>query len=277
MRETYLSIGEFAKLTSISRRNLLFYDECGVLQPEYINEKGYRFYSLLQMDEACLVTTLRELGVPLKEIKGYHDQRSPETMLEVFRQQKVGILGKIQKLEGILALLEYRMDTIQRFQDVDTQVVSVLRCPEESVYYSEPITQPTGSLVEQITRFYFECKDKNCRLGYTVGRSVSPAALMARDWERTERLYYKEPQSSGRKPAGLYVTGFQRCYYGQSAPLYEKLMAFIETHALQIAGGSYEEHLLNELCIVDPSDYLMRIQIPVEETPAARNLEKTEQ
>lgn len=276
MKEDYLSIGEFAKLTSISRRNLLFYDESGVLQPEYINDKGYRYYSMLQMDAACLVTTLRELGVPLKDIKRYHEQRSPETMLEVFQQQKVEIVEKIRKLESILALLEYRIDTIERFKDADTERITIQRCPEESVYYSEPVTQTEGSLVEQITRFYFECKDMDCKLGYTVGRSVTPENLMAGAWEQTHRFYYKEPQSSGIKPEGLYVTGFQRCHYGASAPLYERLILFIQDNGLRICGDSYEEHLLNELCIVDPSDYLMRIQIPVEATSKALSLLQTE-
>lgn len=276
MKEDYLSIGEFAKLTSISRRNLLFYDESGVLQPEYINEKGYRYYSMLQMDAACLVTTLRELGVPLKDIRRYHEQRSPETMLEVFRQQKVGITEKIRKLESILTLLEYRIDTIERFKDVDTERITVQYCPAESVYYSQPVAHPEGSLVEQITRFYFECKDMNCKLGYTVGRSVSPENLLMGAWEQTHRFYYKEPQSSGLKPEGLYVTGFQRCHYGASAPLYERMMTFLQGHHLHICGDSYEEHLLNELCIVDPADYLMRIQIPIQETPEALKLVQPE-
>ncbi|MCB6200959.1 MerR family transcriptional regulator [Extibacter muris] len=263
LKDNYICISDFAKLTGISRRNLLFYDEIGVLKPEYKNNKGYRYYSLPQMDTACLVVTLRELGVPLKDIVRYNEERSPDTMLDVFKLQKEEVYKKIHQLEATLVSLDKHIVTIERYKDIETDIIEVQEFETEPVYYSEPGYGDGSSTVERITRFYFECKAQNAEPGYSVGCSVSKEDLQKRVCDRPYRVYYKDPKASTFKNKGLYVTGYHRCHYGDSAPLYKKIFAFIEENCFQILGDSYEEHLLNELCIANSNDYLMRIQIPV--------------
>ncbi|WP_349948617.1 MerR family DNA-binding transcriptional regulator [Lacrimispora sp. BS-2] len=44
----YLTTSEFAKACGVSKYTLFHYDNIGILKPEYVNDKGYRFYSLKQ-------------------------------------------------------------------------------------------------------------------------------------------------------------------------------------------------------------------------------------
>ena len=55
------------------------YDDIGLFQPEYINENGYRFYSIDQIEILNTILVLRDLDMPLKEIQTYLSQRSPVT------------------------------------------------------------------------------------------------------------------------------------------------------------------------------------------------------
>ena len=43
-----LKVGEFARLCHTTKETLLHYDRKGLLQPRYISENGYRFYSMEQ-------------------------------------------------------------------------------------------------------------------------------------------------------------------------------------------------------------------------------------
>ena len=66
-----MSIGEFARLSRLSAKALRLYDELGLLPPARVDpDSGYRWYAAGQLDSARLVASLRQVGVPLAEIKG---------------------------------------------------------------------------------------------------------------------------------------------------------------------------------------------------------------
>ena len=47
--------------------------------------------------------------------------------------------------------------------------------------------------------------------------------------------------------------------------LYKHLIDFIEKNGLEICGDAYEEYPLNEICVIEDKDYLMRVMITVRE------------
>ncbi len=65
-----MSIGEFAGRSLLSAKALRLYDELGLLPPARVDEDtGYRFYEAGQLKQARLIAALRQLQVPLAEIK----------------------------------------------------------------------------------------------------------------------------------------------------------------------------------------------------------------
>ena len=65
-----MSIGEFAGRSRLSPKALRLYDELGLLAPARVDESsGYRFYSADQLERARLIASLRQLQVPLAQIK----------------------------------------------------------------------------------------------------------------------------------------------------------------------------------------------------------------
>jgi DNA-binding transcriptional MerR regulator len=69
-RVDQMSIGEFASRSRLSAKALRLYDEQGLLPPARVDaDSGYRFYEPGQLKHARLIAALRELQVPLAEIK----------------------------------------------------------------------------------------------------------------------------------------------------------------------------------------------------------------
>ncbi len=65
-----LSIGEFATLTHLSVRTLRRYHEAGLLEPASVDAAtGYRYYTAEQIPPAQVIHRLRQLDVPLTEVK----------------------------------------------------------------------------------------------------------------------------------------------------------------------------------------------------------------
>ncbi|MBV9379057.1 MAG: MerR family transcriptional regulator [Streptosporangiaceae bacterium] len=65
-----MGIGEFAELSWLSPRALRLYDELGLLPPARVDpDSGYRWYAPAQLEQARLVSSLRQLDIPLARIK----------------------------------------------------------------------------------------------------------------------------------------------------------------------------------------------------------------
>ena len=68
LSEKYFTIGEFASLFKLSKQTLFYYERNNILRPAYIDENGYRYYSLEQYFIFDIIINMRKLGIPLKEL-----------------------------------------------------------------------------------------------------------------------------------------------------------------------------------------------------------------
>ena len=65
-----LTIGQLARLSGLTPRALRHYDKLGVLRPAEVDEEnGYRRYDTAQLETARQIRVLRELEVPLDEVR----------------------------------------------------------------------------------------------------------------------------------------------------------------------------------------------------------------
>ena len=79
--EMRFTTGEFAALCGVTKHTLFHYDETGIFSPAIRGENGYRYYAPAQIEVFQVISSLKELGMPLSDIKAYLDRRSPETLL----------------------------------------------------------------------------------------------------------------------------------------------------------------------------------------------------
>jgi DNA polymerase III subunit beta len=65
-----LTISEFARLVGLAPSALRFYDDCGLLPPAEVDAaNGYRYYTPSQQPRARLLRDLREIDLPLSEVR----------------------------------------------------------------------------------------------------------------------------------------------------------------------------------------------------------------
>lgn len=84
----YLTTGEFAKLCKVNKQTLFYYDQIGLLSPVWKNEKGYRYYSIRQIELFFVIDLLKDLGMSLNDIQQYMQNKSPESFLSLMYQKK---------------------------------------------------------------------------------------------------------------------------------------------------------------------------------------------
>jgi DNA polymerase III subunit beta len=65
-----LTISEFARSVGLAPSALRFYDDCGLLPPAEVDAtNGYRYYDPAQADRARLLRDLREIDLPLPDVR----------------------------------------------------------------------------------------------------------------------------------------------------------------------------------------------------------------
>lgn len=80
-----LTISEFARLVGLAPSALRFYDDCGLLPPAEVDAtNGYRYYDKSQQPRAQLLRDLRELDLPLPDVRLALDS-SPSEVADLIR------------------------------------------------------------------------------------------------------------------------------------------------------------------------------------------------
>jgi DNA-binding transcriptional MerR regulator len=121
--ERVMPIGQFARLSLIPTSTLRFYDESGVFQPLHTDpETHYRYYGLEQLETAMAIRYLREIDVPLGDIKEALQTGGAqvESLLRLYRyrieERKADLERAAKRVEGLLssgrAVLGYRHEVV---------------------------------------------------------------------------------------------------------------------------------------------------------------------
>jgi DNA-binding transcriptional MerR regulator len=95
-----LSIGRFARLSGLSVGALRHYHQHGLLVPASVDPvTGYRSYTRAQADEARLIGSLRELGLPLPRVRAAlaADPAERRAMLAAHRTRLGALLARTQR------------------------------------------------------------------------------------------------------------------------------------------------------------------------------------
>lgn len=262
MENCTMNISEFAKMTGISRDTLIYYDKIGLLPAGNRSENSYRLYSRNQLGTAYLISSLREIGIGIKEIQNYAQNRTPEKMKKLFQEKDKAILleiAKLQRLRGMMKVYTQMADEVIH-QPEDTLEIKQLK--QAPIFLGQVL--PEGKSDPTLELFYSEVEAQGLELGYPLGAIIAQHDLIKGSLLPVKQYYLRLPfPSNAIKPAGFYLVGTTAGDYSESNALYEKMFAYIQDHNLEITGDSYEEYPLNEVSILDQNHYRIRIEIPL--------------
>lgn len=99
-------IGEFSRLTHLSVKTLRYYHDIDLLSPATIDENsGYRRYSTTQVGSAQLIRRLRDLDMPLPEVRTVLAAADPETRNATMRAHLERMEAELKRTQQVVASL----------------------------------------------------------------------------------------------------------------------------------------------------------------------------
>ena len=118
-----MKINQVEQIVGITKKNIRFYEEQGLLSPSRNRENGYRDYSEEDVKTLQQIKLLRKLGLPLEEIRSMQNGKS--TVADGMRRHLVTIEREQRNLEQSVKLCEMLKDREGMLCDVDAEELLV--------------------------------------------------------------------------------------------------------------------------------------------------------
>lgn len=200
-----LKVGQLATRTGLSVRTLHHYDEIGLLTPASRTASGHRLYGSMEVRRLQQIASLRQLGLPLDEIRRCLG-RSGFSLERVLEMQIARLQEDIREKERLRGLLEALQRRIRSDKDVTlddltrtiegTVAVAKYYTPEQLERLAERSDQ-VGSAALQ--RAQEEWAELFAAYGDAMERGVDPGAaevavLARRSAELIEQFTGSDPE-----------------------------------------------------------------------------------
>lgn len=126
MPANLMPIGRFSAATRLSVRMLRHYDEAGLLRPAWVDpSSGYRYYSHEQARTAEIIRLLRQLGMPLDEIREILEARDPELVRTQLAAHRLRVEEQLAVTRRILTYLERLIEQVNVDGDIVMYEITV--------------------------------------------------------------------------------------------------------------------------------------------------------
>lgn len=268
-----IKTGDFAKLCNTNKRTLFHYDEIGLFSPACTDPKGYRYYSETQCDTFLTISCLKELGMPLKEIKDYLDHRSPETLQTLLLLQQNKVQKEIRRLNKIRQIIDTKLTLVNAGLDVqktqeETRVFKE-ELPAEYLIISDPIhSNDHDRIIRTLYDHIGYCSRYGLNSGHPYGAMQDFLELSKKHWDTyafffTKVIDYPEGHPFHVKPAGTYAATYLKGNYYDSQSAYERLFVWLDEHGLRPAGYFYKEAVIDEIASAVQEEYLTKISVQI--------------
>ncbi|EKN69339.1 multidrug ABC transporter [Neobacillus bataviensis LMG 21833] len=265
----YLTTGEFAKLCKVNKQTLFYYDQIGLLSPVFKNEKGYRYYSIRQIDLFFVIDLLKELGTSLNEIQKYMQNRSPESFLSLMYQKKEEIVKIRQEIETKEIMIEAKIALMEEASHLDFYQVTLEQLPEATLYLSENIENITDEeFVKVISDFINELNVSHLDTGYPIGVITKREQILKGEFTNYSYLYIEQPHPKEGYPyfqgvKGDFLIGY---HIGDGYTIhktYKRLFSELERLNLTFGDYVFEEYIYDTVVMNHKEQYVTKIMIQV--------------
>ena len=270
MKDNYFSTGEFAKLCNVNKKTLFYYDEIGLFNPEIVKENGYRYYSVYQLEVFDIIHTLRDLGVPLKQIKSFIDERNPKSVVKFFEYKTGEIENEIKQLRRKQEIMSNKIKIIKEAEKIRDNIdnLSIEEQDEEYLVLSKNIDKSKFPYDSEVYANHLNyCYNQDLYIGYPLGFIKTIDDLYSENDYAYTYYYTKVNKNDGeniiKKPKGKYLVGYLNGSYIDIPGLYKKMLDYVKTHNLELIGHSYEEELINLIAVKDMNDYIIKVSMQI--------------
>jgi DNA-binding transcriptional MerR regulator len=265
----HISIGRFAGLTGISANTLRRYGDIGLLSPAFTDPfTGYRLYAVEQLDAGILIRLLRDLDVPLDEVKSLMAAAGPDEVKKILAHHRERIVERHAELERILmridaALKEERGLLPYEVELVALQPLWVVSCRTTTIRarLDEVLDECLGKLEDELAAGGARAAGRELVLYHNALQWYLGLELeVCLPVDRT----VAEALGGRQLPGGAAMQTVYRGPWDDIWQAYSAMLAQIARKDYEVNGPVREFYLVDERETDDPQRYVTEITWPVQ-------------
>ncbi|HJB06534.1 MAG TPA: MerR family transcriptional regulator [Candidatus Enterocloster faecavium] len=262
--ENFYTTGAFAKYFGIKKDTLFYYDEIGLFSPAFVGENGYRYYTASQISPFGTLLALREMNVPLCQIREYFEAPSPAKLEIMATRQMERLEEEIRRRKEIHGIFKQILQDTEEGRTAETGTAMIRRLPPERFIYSSSEPGGEGIQFHQWWDAYGDfVREKEIRGAASVGSLILKEHLERGQFDRVDRLFTPGGRKGRLRPGGEYAVYYVKGPYESLADSYPKLLEEIQKQGYRLDGDVYEEYLISELTGEDPEQFVSRLTVKV--------------
>lgn len=267
-KNLYLTTGEFAKIAGVTKHTLFHYDEIGLFTPEIKQDNGYRYYSLSQVDVFEVIWMLKELNMPLNDIKNYLNHKNPETFIQLLESEEKAINRQIRKLNETKKWLQKKSAFVKHALETDLNKVEIRRAPAQ--YYISLLADATDekSFVISIAELVTSYEKLGIKSPYNIGFLQYDKDISQGIYDNYHHIYLlldTPPRHIPHtvKPESNYLYACHQGHWDTIGDTYKKLLDYAAQHHLTLESHYYEDYLFDELTVYGYENHVTQISVRV--------------
>lgn len=257
----YLTVREFANLCGTTRDTLRHYYEIELIVPHVDPVNGYHLYSPYQISSYYYVSTLRELGCSLKEIKALMMSNSHTAYDRILTQ-------KMDELQESLQLINRKIHSIQcdhwLLNKIEAHKTSgpTLETMEDLWVFQTSIRSSTGAkhmgdLPSDISDHLLRCKEIDGICSFPLGTTITMQNLCNQHYVYDSlfsiSLRELSNQSMKKLPSRRVITCVNDNTRNDIHLSYEEMIEYSKKQQLNICSDLYILNLVNLYALKDHS------------------------
>ena len=274
-----LFIKEFSELVGVNPATLRHYDEKEIFSP--VKRGGelntqYRYYAPSQITAIKMIRVLVGIGVPFEAIKKLSKKRTPEKLLKMLSQCKDNVAHEIRYLQESHAIIETFTDLLCEGICANESEITIAEMQEKPIILGDVADFGNKSgFMQGFLSFCNGSHRQQVNTSFPIGAYFDSFDNFANKTAHPTRFFSIDPRGNDKKPAGLYLIGYTRAYYGKANDLPQRMKNYAKNNDLKFTGPVYNIYLSDEVSEVEQNNYLLQVSAPVTETwySPSRNLE----
>ena len=271
-KENYFTAGQLADLYGIPKQTLLYYDKNKLLVPEFINDNGYRYYSVSQYLLLEIILNLRKLNVSIQDIKLYLKNRSTHSFEKLLQNKQKECDQIITDTLKIKKSLELSLASIKKASTLRLGQIELAVQTSKPLLLSRTLvhTNLVHERIKILAHHNQTTFSKKHFKEFSTGWIIAKNDFEQKKFNNTIQFFTPVPDSFSStntylRPEGLYLTiHFQGTYYQKAHEVYAKIEEFLKLNCLKIISNIYVLPIKSHWLTEDITSYVNQISFQVD-------------
>lgn len=273
----YLNITQLARLRNTTTETLRHYDRIGLLKPGYVDPvTGYRYYSYDQIEKFDTIMDLRNMGLPLSEIRDFLPRRNVERSYEILSKKAEELEREIAEKQKLLLQIQQKtayIDMVKKREHMVPEEWSITRTDKRVMVISRAEEKNYSDFIYEFTKLRSNMEKNYNVFGSDIsGSLIDPASFMDPQVKRLLRYPALPYGICEEKPVYGELVELPQAdclvTYGKGTllagdPAVCRIQKYLRQNRYEITGYIYERDIVDISLTNDPEEVIYKLEIPV--------------